>query len=465
MTTHPLTVLTAVTGRWEASLTAGLDEPSSGVEVVRRCADLGELLSAAAAGLARAVVLSGDLRHLDRDAVSQLLRARIAVVGLAAPGDDDAARRLGALGVHQVLPADAPAERVAQSITAAVLEGRAGVLTGWSGDLALGVPWPGDPGPADPAAALAPAPQPPSAVAGPTQAALPDRGKVVAVWGPAGAPGRTTVAVTLAAELAQRGRECLLVDADTHGASIAQTLGLLDESAGLVAAARAANQGQLDVQRLGDLAPLVMPRLRVLTGLPHPRRWTELRPSALDLVWEQARALSACVVVDAGFGLDADEELMFDTAAPRRNGTTLSALGAADAVLAVGAGDPIGLQRLLAGLSDLREVTGDVVPVQVVITKVRDQAIGGPAADRVRGALARYAGVSDPVLIPDDRRALDAAMLAGRTLTELAPSSPARLAIDALAGHLLQPGQPLHDGQDPPVRVRPSRRRWLARSR
>jgi Mrp family chromosome partitioning ATPase len=66
----------------------------------------------------------------------------------------------------------------------------------------------------------------------------------VAVWGPTGAPGRTTVAVNLAAELALLGRHTLVVDADTYGGTIAQAVGLFDESPGLAAAARAAGQGR-----------------------------------------------------------------------------------------------------------------------------------------------------------------------------------------------------------------------------
>ena len=69
-------------------------------------------------------------------------------------------------------------------------------------------------------------------------------GMVIAVWGPTGAPGRTTVAVTLAVEAALLGVETLLVDADTYGGSVAQALGLLDEAPGLAAAARAANSGR-----------------------------------------------------------------------------------------------------------------------------------------------------------------------------------------------------------------------------
>ena len=56
--------------------------------------------------------------------------------------------------------------------------------------------------------------------------------EVIAVWGPAGAPGRTTLAVNLAAEIAAAGHSVALVDADPYGGAIAPALGLLDEAPG-----------------------------------------------------------------------------------------------------------------------------------------------------------------------------------------------------------------------------------------
>ena len=50
-------------------------------------------------------------------------------------------------------------------------------------------------------------------------------GRVVVVWGPQGAPGRTTVAAGLAGVLAARGAETVLVDADPYGGAVAQHLG------------------------------------------------------------------------------------------------------------------------------------------------------------------------------------------------------------------------------------------------
>ena len=55
------------------------------------------------------------------------------------------------------------------------------------------------------------------------------RGRILTVWGPAGAPGRTTIAIELACELARDGRRVALVDADAHAPSIAMLTGLPDE--------------------------------------------------------------------------------------------------------------------------------------------------------------------------------------------------------------------------------------------
>jgi Mrp family chromosome partitioning ATPase len=200
-------------------------------------------------------------------------------------------------------------------------------------------------------------------------------GRLVAVWGPTGAPGRTTVAVNVAAELAASGVPTLLADADVYGGVVAQVLGFLDEAPGLAAASRLANNGQLDLAALAAAAPQAAPNLRVLTGISRADRWPELRPSALDQVWLLCRSLAAVTVVDLGFCLEQDEELSFDTAAPRRNGATLATLDAADTVLAVGAADPVGMQRLVRGLAQLREVLPGALP-RVVLNRVRRGTVG-----------------------------------------------------------------------------------------
>ena len=263
----------------------------------------------------------------------------------------------------------------------------------------------------------------------------PAAGLVVAVWGPTGAPGRTTVAVNVAAELAAAGRRTLLVDADTYGGCVAQVVGMLDEAPGIAAAARAAGQGALDLMTLARLTPLISPDLRVLSGISRADRWAELPSSSLDAVWSVARSLAEWTVIDCGFNLEQDELLSYDTRAPRRNAATLSALEAADVVLVVGSGDPVGIQRLVRGLGELTDLGLGGTRI-VLVNRVRASVAGAHPGEAVQQALARYAGVTDAHLVPDDRPSLDAALLEARTLREVAPGSPARRALATVAAQV-----------------------------
>jgi MinD-like ATPase involved in chromosome partitioning or flagellar assembly len=406
-------VLTAVTGAaWEAELVSELGRSDHGITVVRRCVDLAELLSTAASGTARAALLSSDLRRLDRDAVVRLAAAGVAVVGLVDAGDAAAERRLRQLGVGHVLAANAGAAAISVAVLAAVNEIGTAQAEKMIGDPRGALPQFAPPAPA--------APVPP----GP--------GRVVAVWGPTGAPGRTTVAVGIADEAARLGVPTLLVDADVYGGVVAQALGLLDESPGLAAACRQATNGRLDLPGLVRLAWTVRPTLRVLTGIARADRWPELRPSSLEVVLDHARRLAALTVVDCGFSLERDEELAYDTAAPRRNGATLAALDAADLVVCVGGADPVALQRLVRGLAEFREVSPGPSPL-VVVNRVRGIVVPGDPKREIGAALSRYAGLTDVLYLPADGKAVDRALGLGRTLAEVAPDSALRQALLELA--------------------------------
>ena len=410
---------------WEAGLVAAFRGGEQGVQVVRRSVDLAELLAAAAAGVVRAALVSSELRGLDRDTLTRCAVSGVAVVAVSAGGPDDL-RRLQSLGVRQVIAAGTSADEVAAALVRAASN---------SPQLA-----PYDV--ADPLSAL-PAPSPPGDE---TAAEMTGDGRVVAVWGPTGAPGRTSLAVGVAAELAELGVPTLLIDADPYGGVVAQMLGLLDESPGIAAACRLANSGMLDADALAGLALQVRPGLRVLTGISRADRWPELRASGVDDVLRIARQLAAVVVVDCGFCLERDEELSFDTAAPRRNGATLTTLAAADTVLTVAAADPIGLQRFVRAVGELLDVVPTVLPVAVV-NKVRAAAVGGGDPEReIAAALDRFAGLSGVRFVPMDAAAYDAALATGRLLVEAAPHSPARLALQSIAAGLV--GRPVASRRD-----------------
>lgn len=270
------------------------------------------------------------------------------------------------------------------------------------------------------------------------------------------------MAVNLAAELATPGHPVLLVDLDTYGASVAQVLAVLDEAPGVAAAARAADHGTLDRASLGALAPEVVPGLRVLTGMPRADRWPELREPAVRDVLAQCTELVPLTVVDTGFCLEADEELSFDTTAPRRNGATLAALDVADEVVVVGTGDPVGLQRLVRGLDEVRGHT--TAPCTTVVTRVRPGPVGRTPERRVREALERFAGVTDAVLVAEDQSGVDAALLQGRTLAEARSASPARDGIRELARRVGGAGAPRTVRVRRVRRLRRLRRRAAARA-
>ncbi|MCZ2859601.1 AAA family ATPase [Blastococcus sp. VKM Ac-2987] len=415
-----LQVFTAVTGAgWESALVGALDRDDHGVTVVRRCVDVSDLLAAAATGTGQAALLSAELRRLDGDAVARLHAAGVAVVGLVEPGDETAAQRLRRLGVVQVLPADADPEVIARALRDAV----------------SGVPAAGH-DVADPRAAL-PLPSAPGEPERPPGGP----GRVVAVWGATGAPGRTTVAVGLADEAARLGTSALLVDADVYGGVVAQVLGLLDESPGLAGAARQAGAGALDGPSLVALAWAVRPQLRVLPGPARADRWPELRPGAVRTVLEEARRVAELTVVDCAFSVEDDEELSFDTAAPRRNGATLAVLEHADTVLCVSGADPVGLQRCVRALDQLRDVLPGVEP-ELVVNQVRRGPVPGDPRQEVGDALERFTGRRPRWFLPADRRATDAALAAGRTLAEVAPGSALRTDLRALAAELTGTGVP-----------------------
>ncbi|XNZ01416.1 AAA family ATPase [Micrococcus luteus] len=262
-------------------------------------------------------------------------------------------------------------------------------------------------------------------------------GRITAVWGPAGAPGRTTVAVNLAAETAAQGARVLLVDADTYAPSAGVLLGLTDESAGLARAARAADRGRLDRDALAQAAVTVRAAgadLSVLTGLTRPERWPEVRGAALEEVLRQARRDFDEVVVDVGFCLEEDEELSFDVPAPQRNGATLAALRTADRVFALGAGDAVGLPRLMRGVEALREAVPDGPEPVVVVNRVRSAASGTAPQSQIAAVWSRFGTGRPPaVFLPSDPGACDRAVLGGQLLAEAAPKSPLRRAVASLA--------------------------------
>ena len=369
-------VLLAAGGEaWEATALRALAD--DGMVVLKRCVDLADLLASAATGQSGVAVVSGELTGLDADAVMQLLRHDVRCVAVG--GD---AGQLDRIGVVSSL--------ATTDLTALPDVARA------AGSRELVI----DPDPLpEPAAEDGRGP-----------------GRVVAVHGPGGAPGRTTLAIGLAAEHARRGESSVLVDADPYGGVVAQHLGMLDEVSGLLAAARLVNAGALDATSFARCRRRVADRCEVVTGLPRPDRWVEVRPGVLEVVLGCAAAV-ADVVVDTGFSLEDSEG-----GGRSRNQLTLDSVGIADLVVVVGSAEPVGLARLARTLVELRDVSS--APLMVVVNRMRD-SLGWSRRD-ILGMVEGYVRPVGVHFLPDDRAVTDRALVAGRSAVELGDSPLAR---------------------------------------
>lgn len=278
--------------------------------------------------------------------------------------------------------------------------------------------------------------------------------RLIVVWGPAGSPGRSTLAIELAVELARGGRHVGLVDADSHAPSLALALGLADEAPGFAAACRQSELGGVDARELTRIsAPIGSSGVDVLTGLNRPSRWPELSESRVAAALAACREWADYTVVDVAAPLERDEEIVSDLDGPRRNASTLAALRAADLVVAVAAADPLGISRFLRAYPELRSAVG-ATPVAVVANRLRPGALGIDARGQVRRTLDRFGGITDVWFVPTDPRAADAALLAARPIAAVAPRSPITLAVRRFVG----------EGVTPPVDAsrgirRPSSRR------
>jgi MinD-like ATPase involved in chromosome partitioning or flagellar assembly len=381
-----------------------------GVVVLKRCVDVDDLLAAASAGQADVAVLGLDAPGLDVAAIDHLRRHRVRPIAVVPRGASPELDRLRAarVGITALVDEDA-------------LETLPGAVT------AVEEPPPAL-GPQDEDDAVAPDTTPAGSA-----------GRVIAVWGPGGAPGRTTLAAGLAAELARRRLRTVLVDADPYGGAVAQQLGILDEVSGLLAAARLATGGQL-AERFGSVQRGVDDLLTVVTGLPRADRWVEIRTGALEHLLEVARGHGQ-VVVDTGFSLEEDPGSDFGSR-PGRNRMTLGALEVADELVVVGNADPVGLSRLARALVEVREVTGGV-PVRVVVNRMRP-TLGWSEKD-IAGMVAGFTRLTGLHFLPDDRATVDRALVAGRTLAEAGDSPLGRAVaqiVDALAPASAAPSSP-----------------------
>ena len=402
--TVPLGVIVAVDVEFEAAVVASLAQVRD-LQVAARPADEIELIAVANAGAGNVIVLGAYFPGVDAEVVRRLRASSAAVVGFGT--DTELFARWGI--AHTVQPWAQTGE-IVEVLQAAVsaepgppkperlpVIGRTGGTENSTG-----------------AAAGGQTPQ--------------QQGRIVTVWGTGSAPGRSTVAHTLALKLSRHHRT-VLVDADTVRASQAVYLGIHSDAPQLASFIRHAES--LTADFTARTVSALNPRLDVITGLTRAQRWPEIKPAGLKMTLDHLQNCYQAVIVDVSDRIDPDD----DYADPHydRHAATRVSLDAADSSVLVGAGDPMGLKLFVDLLGTERARSAQTV---AVINKTRASAVGRHPEKTIAHTLERFTGLQDPVFLPWAGADMDRAVLAGKALVEDQPRHPFSLAADALVARL-----------------------------
>lgn len=272
------------------------------------------------------------------------------------------------------------------------------------------------------------------------------RGIVVAVWGAAGSPGASTIAVNLAAELAlveSRKRrsarhepavQVCLVDADCWAPSVAPMWGLRTEAPGIAAAARCAEHDAWTKQEYLRLAVRGPAGVQVLSGLAALDRWPELSAGRITAVLDGLRDWCDVIVVDLGSHLEGAVDSLSDPLLPKRSAAARSIVSQADLVFGVGAADPISLARCVRAWPEWAGASR--VSPELIVNRLRARVLGLAPEQQVRDVCEQFLGLSPIAVLPDDANVTDQALLRAQPLAEIAANSALRRQIRQLAGRI-----------------------------
>lgn len=383
--------------------------------VAERSLAADQLLESLRDGRVDAALLTADLHRLTDTALAELARTRVPVVLLAPQPDDE--RWRGFPG--PVLPADADAAAAGEALLAALRGER---------------PRPAPPReePPRPAERVCPAETRSTGLA------------VLAVASGPGSPGRTTVAVALAAAIGAVA-PVVLVDADLVGASVASHLDL-DPTRNLymLAHAEPATAREWERALAQETHPLGprSPQAAVLCGVPKPEMRTAITPRFFERLVAQLRERYRYVILDVG------ADLLGTEAALHR-----AALGLSEQVLLVASTDVVGLRHARTALGLLKtHVSVDPERVALILNRHDRRYHHG------RGEIEWALGTPTAVMVPFDHGGVQRALAAQRPVVLDERSRAGRALLDLAervhGGGIVLPPEPAADG-------RPLWRRWL----
>jgi MinD-like ATPase involved in chromosome partitioning or flagellar assembly len=255
------------------------------------------------------------------------------------------------------------------------------------------------------------------------------RGKLISFWSANGSPGKSSLAISVAAELAASSKKVLLIDADTYAPSIDVLLGLNDHPAGLAAACRLVHQQRFDLEQLERLSVQLevgKNQLSVMTGLSSSSRWAEVSEEKIAGLVDLAQTYFDFVILDLASSIESDVAQIATLL--QRNCVARWAVQNSDQVVAVCGADPVSIARHLDSISALTDIQ-EKAEVLTVVNRLRISVLGSSAKSQILETLYRLGQIQVAGFIPDDPSAADAAIRASIPLALGKRSSAARQAI------------------------------------
>ncbi|MFN4847506.1 MAG: CpaE family protein [Rhodoluna sp.] len=259
----------------------------------------------------------------------------------------------------------------------------------------------------------------------------------IAIWSGSGSPGRTSLAINLAAELVLNGKRVLLIDLDSLAPSIPLALGLAETPAGLSAVLRLLDQQRLsraELARLTVALDLGRAELLFLPGLSSPYRWEEITPERLAKFLSQISEQFDYVILDLPQACYASSRLAHPALAGvmDRDSLLRSVLMGSKTLVTVSGSDPIAAKRFLQAQELLIEI-GRTEDQLVVVNRFRTGAIGSNAKNELEESYLSLAKLRIDAFIPDEPENMDRSIRNGLPLALIKRSSAARQAIKQLA--------------------------------
>jgi MinD-like ATPase involved in chromosome partitioning or flagellar assembly len=360
--------------QWELALGRTIAE-SSTLKIGRRCVDITEVLTMLEVNEFKICVISSDVQHLDYEVLADIQAKDCLAVGVFSDGDLVKANQLAQLGFEKIIAfSQNDPDSFLNNLLVCVSE-KFGLSNGEATKTG-------------------------------------DTPGLIAVWGTAGSPGRTSLAIDIAATLDQPARPCLLIDADVQAPAIAASLGISEEISGISAAIHQAQIGKLNHESLLDCIRRDKNNLAVLTGILNPDRWIEVRINGLTKVLNFSSQYFAHQIVDLSANLPDTKDASYrEFESNLKFGHTSGVLQIAEKVIFVINGNPLGVIRAAEILQN--QITFSPEKLLIVVNKVNNYSFGKSGTKLIENVLHRFIAANKIWFHPESLEAYAKAWLKG----------------------------------------------------